>query len=347
MTTPILKLPEADQSQANLYPTHNEALRQLEVLLTRVLSMTTTAQPASPADGDAYIIPTGATGTDWASYTAGQIAWYSAGAWSATTAPDGLSVLVKDKNARYTVNAGAWALSITGAVSMADLQDAAQDLGTTTGLTYGYQGFRYRSDVTVTDVPAGTVALTASATNYVECDKSGTVTANTTGFTANRIPLAEVVTDASSIISVTDKRAWLIEPSLEQSMVNANMSAGQAIAAGTWTQIAFDVVDYDDLGEWSTTNHNFTAAHPGYYRVTTSVDGSTGTAGIRQCALQVNGVQKAQDYKTSATGFENNHFAKTLALNAGDTVSVWYNNSVADSINPDASISYVCVERVK
>ncbi|WP_065089160.1 DUF2793 domain-containing protein [Acidihalobacter prosperus] len=208
MTTPILKLPEADQSQATLYPTHNEALRQLEVLLTRVLSMTTTAQPASPADGDAYIIPTGATGTDWATYTAGQIAWYSAGAWSATTAPDGLSVLVKDKNARYTVNAGAWALSITGAVSMADLLDGAQDLGTTTGLIYGYQGFRFGAAGTI-DVPGGTVALTASATNYIEYDNTGSVSANTTGFTAGLMPMAEVVTSATGITSVTDKRAWL------------------------------------------------------------------------------------------------------------------------------------------
>lgn len=41
-----------------------------------VISATTTAEPGSPADGDLYLVPTGATGTDWAGED-GKLARYS------------------------------------------------------------------------------------------------------------------------------------------------------------------------------------------------------------------------------------------------------------------------------
>lgn len=102
----------------------------------------------------------------------------------------------------------------------------ANDPSTTTGLTYGYRAGRIRSDNVVTDVVAGTVALTASATNYVECTPpTGVVTANTTGFTAGRLPMATVVTGVSSITTITDKRVWF----------NADGVAAHAAAADPHT----------------------------------------------------------------------------------------------------------------
>ena len=79
---------------------------------------------------------------------------------------------------------------------------------TTTGLTWGYKAGSIRYDNAVTDVPAGTVALTDNATNYVEVASDGTVYRNTTGFTAGRIPIRIVVTLALVQTTSTDKRAW-------------------------------------------------------------------------------------------------------------------------------------------
>ena len=61
-----LKLPFNVETQDEGEKTHNTALSVLDafVMLT-VKSRTTTAQPVSPSDGDAYLIPTGATGTEW------------------------------------------------------------------------------------------------------------------------------------------------------------------------------------------------------------------------------------------------------------------------------------------
>ena len=103
---------------------------------------------------------------------------------------------------------GAGVLSATaGAPGSQNITDFGNDAGTTTGLTYGYLAGVIRSDNVVTSVSAGTVTLTASSTNYVEVNSSGTVSANTTGFTTGRYPMAQVVTDGSGITSNTDKRA--------------------------------------------------------------------------------------------------------------------------------------------
>jgi hypothetical protein len=90
--------------------------------------------------------------------------------------------------------------------------DLAYDSSSTTGLTYGYLAGRVRTSTTLIDVAAGTITLPASSTNYVEVDASGTVSSNTTGWTAGSIPLAIVPTSAGSIQTgnITDERAWLI-----------------------------------------------------------------------------------------------------------------------------------------
>lgn len=77
---------------------------------------------------------------------------------------------------------------------------------TTTGLTFGYYGGVMLVDGVLTTISDGTVALTASTTNYVEATRAGVVSKNTTGFTAGQIPLYTVVTGASSITSYTDQR---------------------------------------------------------------------------------------------------------------------------------------------
>lgn len=82
---------------------------------------------------------------------------------------------------------------------------------TTAGLTWGYYGGSILVSGAPLAVANGTVTLTASATNYVEANPAdGTVSANTTAFTAGRAPLYQVVTGASSVTSYTDVRNGLI-----------------------------------------------------------------------------------------------------------------------------------------
>jgi hypothetical protein len=73
---------------------------------------------------------------------------------------------------------------------------------TTAGLNFGYYG----GVVAAGTIADGTVALTASQTNFVERTLAGVVSANIVGFTAGRVPLYQVVTSATAITSITEKR---------------------------------------------------------------------------------------------------------------------------------------------
>lgn len=78
--TPLIGLPLLEASQAQKHITHNEALLQLDALLhLAVISRSLAAPPASPVDGDRYLIAASATG-DWLAHS-DQIAYREAGSW--------------------------------------------------------------------------------------------------------------------------------------------------------------------------------------------------------------------------------------------------------------------------
>ena len=74
-TTTNLLLPYILAAQAQKHVTHNEALRLLDGLVQlSVLDRDLTAPPGSPADGDRYIVASGATG-DWAGWDLNVALW--------------------------------------------------------------------------------------------------------------------------------------------------------------------------------------------------------------------------------------------------------------------------------
>ena len=95
----------------------------------------------------------------------------------------------------------------------------------TTGLlTWGFYGGEMLVDGVLTAIGNSSLGLTASATNFVEATRAGSVSSNTTGFTAGRIPLYEVVTNATTVTSYTDRRAW-VQPLHVAGLLNRSMTA--------------------------------------------------------------------------------------------------------------------------
>lgn len=80
--------------------------------------------------------------------------------------------------------------------------------GTHSGLDFAYGVGIAREDNVVARVNAGTVTLTDDTTNYIESTAAGVVSANTTGFTAGRIPLFTVTTVSGAITAVQDDRCF-------------------------------------------------------------------------------------------------------------------------------------------
>ncbi len=78
---------------------------------------------------------------------------------------------------------------------------------TSTGLTWGYYGGVVMVGATPTTIANGTLTLSASTTNYIECTSAGVISKNTVGFTGGSVPLYTVVTGASSVTSYTEQRS--------------------------------------------------------------------------------------------------------------------------------------------
>jgi Protein of unknown function (DUF2793) len=106
--TPHLGLPLLAAAQAQKHITHNEALTLLDALTQlSAKSRTTTTPPASPAEGEAYIVPaSGAVGA-WSAH-AGKIALYTGGLWTYLTPKEGWRAWIEDLNELYIFSNSAW-----------------------------------------------------------------------------------------------------------------------------------------------------------------------------------------------------------------------------------------------
>lgn len=106
--TPRAGLPFIAAAQAQKHVTHNEALAELDALLgARFLDRDLTAPPASPADGDAYLVHATATGA-WAGQE-GKIAFCLDADWRFYDPFAGLVALVIDESKFIAFDGSIWA----------------------------------------------------------------------------------------------------------------------------------------------------------------------------------------------------------------------------------------------
>ncbi len=109
--TANLALPCIEGSQAQKHVTHNEALRVLDTLVQlAVLDRDLTAPPGSPAEGQRWIVKTGATGA-WASHVNAIAAWQD-GVWQFSTPRIGWLAYVVDESVLLAWDGSAWVSAI-------------------------------------------------------------------------------------------------------------------------------------------------------------------------------------------------------------------------------------------
>lgn len=100
MTTPVLELAEVPQAIEGASDEINDAFRRLDIVVQlAVLDKDLTTPPASPVQGDRYIIPSGATGV-WAN-RAPRIAYYTVEGWRYATPRNGWLAWVSDEARPY------------------------------------------------------------------------------------------------------------------------------------------------------------------------------------------------------------------------------------------------------
>lgn len=160
MSTPILPFAIwMSGTNQNSIPANDNSLRN-QILNGLVIADDVTAQPVGPADGDIYIIPGSATGTQWATFDEFDLAIFSGGTWYAFAPVAGVvvnldgSLVAWDGSAYQTVGGGggpvaAEDVSITdagGYFTSTDVEGALQELGA--GMSGGGAsiGVQYVSD---------------------------------------------------------------------------------------------------------------------------------------------------------------------------------------------------------
>ena len=105
--TPLLGLPLIESAQAQKHVTHNEALLWLDAAVhLSVISRAVATPPASPADGDRYLVAAGATGV-WAGHE-GHIAYREAGSWRFATPREGWRLWIEDEQHLHIFDGADW-----------------------------------------------------------------------------------------------------------------------------------------------------------------------------------------------------------------------------------------------
>ena len=111
MTSPNLALPLLSAAQAQKHVTVNDALSRLDGLVQlSVKDRHLAAPPASPVDGDRYIVATGGTGA-WAGWD-GDVVLFTGGAWLRLPPKNGWQVWVEDENLILIRSGATWSADV-------------------------------------------------------------------------------------------------------------------------------------------------------------------------------------------------------------------------------------------
>jgi len=186
MTTPNLALPYLAAAQAQKHVTVNEALDALDGLVQlSVISASLSTPPGSPAEGDRYIIASGATDA-WAGWDV-SVAQFSGGAWLRLIPQTGWLVWNAASGQLLVWTGSAWTgldvamnlLTRTASVRVAEgLAGSATDMVVAEELLSGLSGASVTSTITIPNraivlgVSTRTVTAVTGATSY-DCGIAG------------------------------------------------------------------------------------------------------------------------------------------------------------------------------
>jgi hypothetical protein len=201
----------------------------------------------------------------------------------------------------------------------------------TTGLTFAMQAGRLHYGQNVVTYAPSTLALAASATNYVEADSNGNVYTNTTAFTVGRCRLYVVITGASTITSWTSAKVLLAAPS-NAAITGAQLSTPGATKtivenlgsiSGTTTFTVIAPVTGTITGVTFVTNTTVAANNTNYWTwaVTDVGSGGVGTQALLNAGA-VNTTQSTGGSGTTALVPRALTLSGTLNVTAGDVLTI-------------------------
>ena len=266
--TPHLLLPYILAAQAQKHVTHNEALRLLDGLVQlSVQDRDLTLPPGSPADGDRYIVGSGATG-DWAGWDL-NVALWTDGAWLRLPPRTGWRAWVEDEGILLVYDGAGW----IGTTPLALQNMALFGLDTTADASNPFSAKLNAALWTAKTVAEGgtgdlfyTMNKEAAGRDLGLTLQTAYVTKALMGlFGSDRFRLA-VSADGSSFFDglIVDNATGIVDqPRLPRFKGYTNYD--NYIAVDTWTKIAINNTDSNDQGAFDAGNNRFVAPVDGTY----------------------------------------------------------------------------------
>jgi hypothetical protein len=266
--TTHLLLPYILAAQAQKHVTHNEALRILDGLVQlSVLDRDLTAPPGSPADGDRYIVGSGATG-DWAGWDL-NVALWTDGAWLRLPPRTGWRAWVEDEGLLLVYDGAGW----IGTTPARCRTSRCSGLGTTADASNPFSAKLNAALWTAKTVAEGgtgdlfyTMNKEAAGDDLGLTLQTGFVTKALVGlFGSDSFRLA-VSADGSTFfdgLSVDNATGIVDQPRLPRFKAYTNYD--NYVGVGTWTKIGLNNTDYNDQGAFDAANNHFVAPVDGTY----------------------------------------------------------------------------------
>ncbi|MFN4287487.1 MAG: DUF2793 domain-containing protein [Brevundimonas sp.] len=266
--TTHLLLPYILAAQAQKHVTHNEALRLLDGLVQlSVLDRDLTAPPGSPADGDRYIVASGATGA-WTGWDL-NVALWTDGTWLRLPPRTGWRAWVEDEGLLLVYEGSVWI--VTTPVELQNM--VLLGLGTTADAANPFSAKLNAALWTGRTVAEGgtgdlfyTMNKEAAGRDLGLTFQTAYVTKALMGlFGSDRFRLA-VSADGSAFFDglIVDNATGIVDqPRLPRFKGYTNYD--NYVAVDTWTKIAINNTDYNDQSAFDAGNNRFVAPVAGTY----------------------------------------------------------------------------------
>ncbi|HWA21133.1 MAG TPA: DUF2793 domain-containing protein, partial [Caulobacterales bacterium] len=242
-TSSNLGLPFVTAAQAQKHVTVNESLLRLDALTQcSIVSRATTAQPASPADGNVYVLPAGKTGAQWSLMANNSLAYYRDGIWEQIAPKEGWTLYARDEDQHVVFNGVSWAPLVVSSQSGAlrnRLHNAAFAVNQRGLTSAGDDAYCFDRWYVLTE--SGNV--TVAALSHPEAGRISAIRLTQPDATAKRIGLAQIVESAH----VADLRSLAVAMA-----ARVRCSAAQAVrmAILEWTGTADSVIS-DVVNNWA------------------------------------------------------------------------------------------------
>ena len=267
-STTNLLLPYLMAAQAQKHVTHNEALRLLDGLVQlSVKSRGVTAPPASPADGDRYIVASGATG-GWAGWDL-NVALWTDGAWLRLPPRDGWRAWIEDEAVMLVRNGAVWQPVIPTALD--DLTLLGIGMAASAGSPFSAKlnsalwTALYAGD-------GGSGDLTQTLNRETVADDVGLILQ--TGFSTRaligmfgsdrlRIAVSPDGTSFRDALGVDPATGIADQPNLPRFKAFTNYD--NYVATDSWTTLGINVTEYNDQGCFDPGTNRFVAPVAGTY----------------------------------------------------------------------------------